>query len=113
MLFPQHSPFFQSKRILITGGAGFIGSHLANELAALGAHVRVLDDLSSGLESNLDSSSGRIELVRASLLDQASVTSACVACRRKPFNDKNTPVASRAARLLPSTKGWLRAMPKP
>ncbi len=77
MLFPQHSPFFQTKRILITGGAGFIGSHLANQLAALGARVRVLDDLSSGLESNLDSSSGRIELVRASLLDQASVTSAC------------------------------------
>ncbi len=35
-------------RVLITGGAGFIGSHLANQLHKLGHHVRLLDDLSSG-----------------------------------------------------------------
>ncbi|MCB0140084.1 MAG: NAD-dependent epimerase/dehydratase family protein, partial [Caldilineaceae bacterium] len=35
-------------RVLITGGAGFIGVHLANELYRLGHYVRVLDDLSAG-----------------------------------------------------------------
>ncbi|HXF62449.1 MAG TPA: NAD-dependent epimerase/dehydratase family protein, partial [Caldilineaceae bacterium] len=40
-------------RVLITGGAGFIGSHLANELHRRGHFVRVLDDLSSGDPSHL------------------------------------------------------------
>ena len=42
-------------RVLITGGAGFLGSALANRLIELGLHVRVLDDLSSGDESRLHS----------------------------------------------------------
>ncbi len=41
-------------RVLITGGAGFIGSALANRLVALGHHVRVLDDLSAGDPQRLD-----------------------------------------------------------
>ena len=41
-------------RVLITGGAGFLGSHLANRLVELGHHVRVLDDLSAGDQSRLD-----------------------------------------------------------
>lgn len=41
-------------RILVTGGAGFIGSALANRLAAEGHHVRVLDDLSAGDRGRLD-----------------------------------------------------------
>ena len=39
---------------LITGGAGFIGRHLANRLAALGHNVRVIDDLSAGEKESLD-----------------------------------------------------------
>ena len=39
--------------VLITGGAGFIGSHLARSLIASGSQVRVLDDLSSGSRDNL------------------------------------------------------------
>lgn len=42
-------------RILITGGAGFIGAALANQLASSGHSVRVLDDLSAGDQSRLDS----------------------------------------------------------
>jgi UDP-glucose 4-epimerase len=41
-------------KIFITGGAGFIGSHLAEHLIARGDHVSVLDDLSTGEMSNLD-----------------------------------------------------------
>ena len=43
----------QSKRILITGGAGFIGSHLAEFLVERGQQVTVIDDLSTGRYSNI------------------------------------------------------------
>src|SRR5215213_3868269 len=54
---------------LVTGGAGFIGSHIAGALAESGARVRVLDDLSTGHAENLEEMGGRVEFVRASLLD--------------------------------------------
>ncbi len=43
----------QSKRVLVTGGAGFIGSHLAEELARRGYQVIILDDLSTGKMENI------------------------------------------------------------
>jgi len=52
---------------LITGGAGFIGHHLANRLAALGQHVRVIDDLSIGDPSLLDK---RVLFTRGDVRDQ-------------------------------------------
>jgi UDP-glucose 4-epimerase len=54
---------------LVTGGAGFIGSHIAAALSASGARVRVVDDLSTGYEENLEEIGGRVEFVRASVLD--------------------------------------------
>ena len=60
-------------RYLITGGAGFIGSHLADALLAAGHRVRVLDDLSSGLRSNLDPAA---ELVVGDVADGATVLDA-------------------------------------
>jgi UDP-glucose 4-epimerase len=53
----------------VTGGAGFIGSHLCDGLLAAGWAVRVLDDFSSGRESNVAHLSERIELVRGDLAD--------------------------------------------
>ena len=41
------------KRILVTGGAGFIGSHVAEELIRVGHHIVVLDDLSGGFQDNM------------------------------------------------------------
>lgn len=41
------------KKVLVTGGAGFVGSHLCEELLALGAHVVSLDDMSAGRDANI------------------------------------------------------------
>lgn len=61
---------------LITGGAGFIGSHLAEELVRRGQPVRVLDDFSTGLWTNLSHLDPTPELVEGSLTDPAAVTKA-------------------------------------
>lgn len=60
---------------LITGGAGFIGSHLADALLANGHHVRVLDDFSTGRTENLDP---RCEVMRGDVCDPAAVRRALV-----------------------------------
>ncbi len=67
-------------RYLITGGSGFIGSHLADALIARGDTVLVLDDLSTGRRSNLEPalSTGSAELVEGSILDRELVEE-CVA----------------------------------
>ena len=44
----------QNKNILVTGGAGFIGSNLCEELLSLGAKVTCLDNFSTGFHKNLD-----------------------------------------------------------
>lgn len=49
---------WKGKRVLITGGAGFIGSHLATALVARGAFVIVVDNESNGVRSNLDEADG-------------------------------------------------------
>jgi UDP-glucose 4-epimerase len=61
---------------LITGGAGFIGSHLAAELVRRGRPVRVFDDFSTGLWSNLSHLDPTPELVEGSLTDPAAVAKA-------------------------------------
>jgi len=59
-----------SRTALVTGGAGFIGSHLADHLLAAGWRVRVLDDFSSGRESNVAHWNGHVELLRGDLRDR-------------------------------------------
>jgi UDP-glucose 4-epimerase len=53
----------------VTGGAGFIGSHIAEALVQRGDAVRVLDNLSTGFLSNLDPIRGRVEFVEGDLVD--------------------------------------------
>ena len=61
---------------LVTGGAGFIGSHLVEALVAHGHAVRVLDDFSTGRLGNLDQVKDRIELVTGSVTDAPTVQAA-------------------------------------
>jgi nucleoside-diphosphate-sugar epimerase len=67
-------------RILITGGAGFIGSHIGVALRAQGDEVRVLDDLSTGHESNLEAIGPGLDFVRGSVTDPAVVAAAVEGC---------------------------------
>lgn len=62
------------KAILVTGGAGFIGSHVVEQLVNAGCPVRVLDDLSSGKRSNLHPDA---EFVEASITDATVLRHAC------------------------------------
>ncbi|MGE8411526.1 MAG: NAD-dependent epimerase/dehydratase family protein [Pseudomonas sp.] len=66
--------------VLITGGAGFIGSHLADALLAKGYSVRVLDDLSTGKPGNLQLDNPRIELIEGDVADAALVNRAMQGC---------------------------------
>jgi len=61
---------------LVTGGAGFIGSHIASALASAGARVRVIDDLSTGYRENLEEIKGDLDFVQGSLADQVSLEKA-------------------------------------
>ncbi len=64
-------------RFLVTGGAGFIGSALVDELVRRSQSVVVLDDLSTGKEANLSGVAGRVELIRGSICDAETVRRAC------------------------------------
>jgi UDP-glucose 4-epimerase len=61
---------------LVTGGAGFIGSHLVEGLTRAGRRVRVLDDLSTGLRANLSHIQPAPEIVEGSVADPGAVAAA-------------------------------------
>ena len=92
---------------LVTGGAGFIGSHIVDALLARGDEVRVLDNLSTGKLENLAHVKQKIDFIQADLTDAAAVAKAVqgVDCI---FHKRHWP-PSRAA----SNARWIPTPPAP
>ena len=64
------------KKILVTGGAGFVGSHIVESLVAQGARVIVFDNISSGKIENLKAVEDDVEVIRGNILDYKSLLEA-------------------------------------
>jgi nucleoside-diphosphate-sugar epimerase len=61
---------------LVTGGAGFIGSHIAETLVARGASVRVIDNLSTGRLENIEAIGAKVDFIKGDLAEEATVRKA-------------------------------------
>ena len=61
---------------MVTGGAGFIGSHIASALVARGTRVRVIDDLSTGHRENLEDIGGDFEFIHSSVTNETVLSRA-------------------------------------
>ncbi len=101
-----------SMQVLVTGAAGFIGSHVSEHLLARGHRVRGIDDLSTGLATNLDGLD--VELVHGSILDADAIGTAMagvdavvhLAARPSVPRSIDDPVATHEA----NTVGTLRVL---
>jgi len=67
--------------VLVTGGAGFIGSHLVDAVFERGARVRVLDNLATGKRDNLAGLTGRFEFMEGDIRDITTCHTACAGVR--------------------------------
>ncbi len=93
-----------STTILITGGAGFIGSSIAERLLAQGERVRILDDFSTGRRSNVESLRGEVEVLEGSITDPGLVARA-VEGIRVVFHEAAIPSVARSVADPVSTLG--------
>lgn len=63
-------------KVLVTGGAGFIGGHLIDALLAQNAEVRVIDNLSTGKRANIDRVLGKVDFIEADICDPEAIAQA-------------------------------------
>ena len=84
-------------KVLITGGAGFLGSHLADRLLAEGNEVLVLDNYETGRRENLTDQEG-LTVVEGTIADRAEVD--------KAFKDFNPDVVAHAACSYTDGEAW-------
>lgn len=73
----QH--YYTGKHILVTGGCGFIGSHLVERLVSYGAHVTILDDLSTGSLQNIAPWRDKVTFIQGSITDAQTCKQAVTA----------------------------------
>lgn len=69
MNLKQH---YSKIKVVITGGCGFIGSHIAEQLVSYGARVTIIDDLSTGFKHNIASFREHVTLIQKSIVDPAA-----------------------------------------
>ena len=69
--------FWKQKKVLVTGGTGFIGSHVVEQLVALGARVSVLDNLQNGKIKNIEYLSGRVRFIKGNCVVAKDAINAC------------------------------------
>ena len=62
--------FYKNKNVLVTGGCGFIGSHIAQTLVTLGANVTIMDNLATGSLNNITDFSDQITFLEQSITDK-------------------------------------------
>jgi nucleoside-diphosphate-sugar epimerase len=61
--------FYHNKRVLITGGCGFIGSHIAKQLVALNARITILDNLTTGTIENIKNIHSKVTFIKGDITD--------------------------------------------
>jgi UDP-glucose 4-epimerase len=84
-------------RVLVTGGAGFIGHHIVRQLLDRGDEVRVLDDFSTGMADRLTPVADRITLLEGSILDEHALDEAAGSCE-VIFHEAAIPSVARSLR---------------
>ncbi|OFZ82210.1 MAG: hypothetical protein A2583_04725 [Bdellovibrionales bacterium RIFOXYD1_FULL_53_11] len=69
--------YWRDKKVLVTGGAGFIGSNISERLVSCGARVRIVDNFERGREEYIEAIRSSAEIVRADLRDPSACSAAC------------------------------------
>jgi len=71
-----YKPCSMKNSYLVTGGCGFIGSHICEALAAEGHEIRILDNLSSGKKANVEPLKGKVEIIVEDICNQKALDKA-------------------------------------